>query len=444
VSAAEFIPVRHDHAHFVPRLTKYIPHIPHLKQRVALIVNRREVLFGGAGGGGKSDYLLMGALQYVDCPKYAAIIFRRNYPQLRQPGGLIPRAMEWLEDTDATGAEKDSGYFTRWDFPRGASLNFGHMQHFSDHQNQQGGEYQFVGIDELGQFREKMITYMFSRLRRLEGSKIPTRLRATANPGGEGHEFIVERFGIPPAVVEDPIWHENGDRVFIPSKLDDNPSIDREDYRQNLAHLDPIARAQIERGDWSAREAGDMFDRDWWTIVDRPLESDERVRFWDLAATKPRKLGDDPDYSVGTLMSVSGTGSDRVWTIEDVIRFRENPAETRKRVRLAAEADGQEVTVGIEEEGSSSGKIASDAMRKDLVGYRVKTPRSTGDKAARATPLASAAEAGMVQVVRGPWLTSWLAEFDVFPTPGTHDDQIDSASGAYSLLYAEYEASIAF
>jgi len=34
-----------------------------------------EVLFGGSAGGGKSDALLMAALQYVDVPGYAAILF---------------------------------------------------------------------------------------------------------------------------------------------------------------------------------------------------------------------------------------------------------------------------------------------------------------------------------------------------------------------------------
>lgn len=417
-----------------PRLTHYILHAPHIKQRAALLINRRELLFGGAGGGGKSDMLLMAALQYADCPDYGAIIFRRTYVQLKQRGGLIPRAMEWLEDTDAVGAEKDSGYFTRWDFPSGATLGFQHMQNFSDKENQQGGDWNFVGIDELGQFKERMITYMFSRLRRQKGSKIPTRLRATANPGGEGHDFICQRYGIPPAIVSRMIVHPTG-RIFFPSKLIDNPSIDREDYLQSLANMDPVARAQIEYGDWSAREAGDMFRREWWQMVDAaPKQVTRRLRFWDLAATKPKKAGDDPDWSVGTLMSVRTEDGERKWCIEDVIRFREDPATTRKRVKLTARQDGPNVTVGIEEEGGSSGKIAADILRKDLAGSTVRTVRPTGDKSQRAGPLATAAESGAVEVVRGAWVASWLGEMDVFATPGVHDDQVDSASGAYTEL----------
>ena len=40
----------------------------------------------GAAGGGKSSALLMGALQFVEVPGYAAIIFRRTLADLKLPG----------------------------------------------------------------------------------------------------------------------------------------------------------------------------------------------------------------------------------------------------------------------------------------------------------------------------------------------------------------------
>ena len=48
--------------------TGYIPHKPTPKQLAFLLLGNQEALYGGAAGGGKSDPLLMAALQYVDKP----------------------------------------------------------------------------------------------------------------------------------------------------------------------------------------------------------------------------------------------------------------------------------------------------------------------------------------------------------------------------------------
>ena len=62
-----------------PRLTKYIPFEPTPKQRAFLLMNQtKEILYGGAAGGGKSVAQLMAALQFVDIPGYSAILFRKT------------------------------------------------------------------------------------------------------------------------------------------------------------------------------------------------------------------------------------------------------------------------------------------------------------------------------------------------------------------------------
>src|SRR5262245_15565615 len=80
----------------------WIKHKPTAKQAEFLaLAEASEVLYGGAAGGGKSDALLMGALQFVDVSGYAAILFRRTYTDLSLPGALMSRATEWLGDTAA-------------------------------------------------------------------------------------------------------------------------------------------------------------------------------------------------------------------------------------------------------------------------------------------------------------------------------------------------------
>lgn len=79
----------------------YIPHKPFLKQAIFLTRLDRELLYGGQAGGGKSDALLMAALQYVMYPDYHALLLRRTYKELALPGALMDRADEWLTPTDA-------------------------------------------------------------------------------------------------------------------------------------------------------------------------------------------------------------------------------------------------------------------------------------------------------------------------------------------------------
>lgn len=74
------------------RPNPYLVHRPTEKQGQFLRLRCLEAMYGGAAGGGKSDALLMAALEFVDQPGYAAILFRRTLADLSLPGGLIERA----------------------------------------------------------------------------------------------------------------------------------------------------------------------------------------------------------------------------------------------------------------------------------------------------------------------------------------------------------------
>lgn len=186
----------------------------------------------------------MAATQYVDVPGYKALLLRRSYPELSQPGGLMDRAQEWFAGRGPLWNEQKH----RWTFPSGAVLEFGYLQRSTDRYRYQGAEFDFIGFDELTHFAEADYLYLFSRLRRRSDSQIPPRMRAASNPGGKGHRWVKDRFidgQLPP------------DRRFIPAKLSDNPGVDQESYRRNLEELDPQTRAQLLDGNWDAREPGD-------------------------------------------------------------------------------------------------------------------------------------------------------------------------------------------
>jgi predicted phage terminase large subunit-like protein len=89
----------------------------------------------------------------------------------------------------------------------------------------------------------------------------------------------------------------------------------------------------------------------------------------------------------------------------------------------------------MEQEPGSSGKALVDQYARYVVpGYDFQGIRSTGDKVTRARPFAAAAANGNVRIVRGPWLTDWLDELSTFPEASDHDDQVDSAVGAFTYL----------
>lgn len=358
----------------------------------------------------------MAALQYADRPNYAALILRRTYPELSKPGALLDVARDWLSGTAATWKDEEK----TWHFPSGATLSFGYLQNEADKYQYQSAQYNFCAFDELTEFTETQYRFLFSRLRRLEGSDIPIRMRAASNPGNIGHEWVKQRFMVEP----------NPERVFLPAKLADNPYLDRAEYEKTLAELDPITRRQLLDGDWSARAAGNMFCREWFEIVEAAPIQMRSVRRWDMAATEA-KAGKDPDWTVGCLM---GRTTDNRLYLLDIRRMRGTPGAVEALVKQTAALDGKGVAVRMEQEPGSAGvRTIDDFRRRVLMGWDFAGLPSTGDKQVRARPLASQAEAGNVKLVRGPWINAFLDELELFPH-GSHDDQVDAASGALADL----------
>jgi len=403
--------------------TDYIPHKPTPKQLAFLLLENQEALYGGAAGGGKSDALLMAALQYVDVPGYSALLLRRSYTDLSLPGALMDRAKAWLIPTLAHW--RDS--MKTWEFPSGATVTFGYLERPGDEYRYQSTEFQFVGFDELTQFTETQYRYLFSRLRRSNEVDVPLRMRSASNPGGVGHEWVRERFIDAQGSIES--------RIFIPASLPDNPYLDQDAYLASLNQLDPITRQQLLMGDWSARQPGSLFRREWFPVVEElPVQINRSVRFWDLAAT-PMRPGTDPDYTAGVRVDY---GVDGLYYVVDVQRMRGTPGEVERLVNQTARMDGISTQIVIEQEPGASGvNTIHHYVTRILPDYTVRGQRSTGSKVERAGPVSSQAEAGNIRLYRGPWLGPFLDEVEAFPLGG-HDDQVDALSGAMMRLRASH------
>ena len=282
-------------------------------------------------------------------------------------------------------------------------------------------------MDEVTEIRENDYRYLFSRLRRPasgELSKVPLRMRSASNPAPN---WVRQRF-----IVEGP----ETSRIFVPSMLTDNPGIDADSYRMALQALDPIERRRLEMGDWWATSLGTLFDRTDFPIIDhhevpQVTSSARAIRFWDMAATEPSHSNPNPDWTVGTLMLFD----QGIAYVLDVKRARVKNEKVEQLVAQTAAEDGHTVGIRMEQEPGSSGKALIDQYaRYVLPGYDFHGIRSTGDKFTRARPFAAAAANGNVRIVRSSWITEWLDEMSSFPEACDHDDQVDSAVGAFTYL----------
>lgn len=399
---------------FKPRLNKYIKDKPYPKQGAALIALQAfsEVCFGGAAMGGKSHAMLMAALQYVDVPGYSAIIFRRTYPQLTASGGMIPRSMEWLSGTDAVWREQTK----TWTFPGGATLKFSHMQSEKDKYDHQGPAYQFAGFEELTQFTETQYAFIQSRIRRTKDSKIPLRTFSTCNPGGVGHRWVKDRF----------IVGRAPDRLFIPSKLEDNRSANADEYDRQLRKLGEVDYQRYRHGNWDIEE-GDQFSREDFQIKSKAPEGIEWVRFWDLATTESRRA----DFTAGALVGFDAHGN--LW-IANITKGQWSWPKAEQAIFTAASMDGRNVPVGVET--ISGFKIAGAELSRapELYGHTLKFVKHLdGDKVARASPWVSLARRRKLYLVAGHWNGDFIDECISFPG-GRWDDQIDAVSGAVQLI----------
>ena len=475
----------------VPRLPEqYLPHVPHPPQLLFLNLDNPEAFYGGAAGGGKSDALIMTALQYVDVPDYSALILRRTFGDLTLPGAIMDRARDWLAGTDA----KPFGG-KGWRFPSGARLTFGYLQYPRDVEQYRGAEFQYIAMDEVTQFEERTYEFLFSRLRgpalpcadcghmssKMAGSPwlhdeghpddclcgrlwtpsdispsvlieaeekgerlttaepdrssltpapdgttladVPLRMRSASNPGGVGHAWVRDRF-------VDPKTRRRA-AVFVPARIEDNPSLDRRAYRESLSHLGSTEKARLEQGDWSATEEGSMFQRHWFEIVEEvPRAGITLVRYWDLAATDAAKAKrGDPDWTAGVLAGLHNG----VWYVLDIRRKRLSPHAVEQLVLQTATQDRNQygrVATWMEQEGGASGVKMIDDYRRLLAGFEFRGWKPITGKKDRARPVASAAEAGNVKLLRGDWIKEFLDEAEVFPI-GAHDDQIDALSGCF-------------
>lgn len=206
----------------------------------------RNVLYGGAAGGGKSHALRWDA--YMRCLTkggYRALLLRRTYPEL-EATHLDQVEIDIADGLPATYLKSDRKVV----FRNGSVLRFGHCEDDAAVARYLSTEYHAIYFDELVTFTEKQYLMVRSRARAPKASGIKPMIRAGTNPGGPESHWVRRRFIWQDITAVEDKRYRPEDYVYIPATLDDNPHLDQEEYAANLESLpEELARA-YRHGDW--------------------------------------------------------------------------------------------------------------------------------------------------------------------------------------------------
>ena len=232
-----------------------------------LAASEKDVLYGGAAGGGKSFAMLIDPLRYCHFAEHRALILRRSMPELRE---LIDKSRE-LYPKAFKGA-KFKEVEKLWQFPSGAKIEFGFLERDADVYRYQGQAYSWIGFDEITHLPTEFgWNYLASRLR-TTNPELPTYLRCTANPGGVGAQWVKKRY-IEPEEENKTFKGSDGlTRKFIPARLQDNPFLAEDgEYERMLLSLPPVQRRQLLEGNWDISEGAAFAEFDMSVHVIPPF-----------------------------------------------------------------------------------------------------------------------------------------------------------------------------
>lgn len=235
------------------------------------------LLYGGQGGGGKSDLGL--GLSFTAHKR--SLILRRKYTGL---DALIDRAIQ-INGTRDGYSGKPPPRITTAD---GRLIAFGANQHLGDEENFQGKPFDFKHFDEAAHFLEMQIRFHLGWIRSTEPGQ-QTRALLASNPPltsegdwmigmfrpwldithpnpakhGELRWFITDPDGKDVEVessekrtIEGKVYTPHS-RSFIPAALSDNPYLIKTDYQSKLDALPEPLRSAVRDGNFMAARQDD-------------------------------------------------------------------------------------------------------------------------------------------------------------------------------------------
>lgn len=261
---------------------------PNAKQQIFHRSPARYRLFGGAAGPGKSRALLEEAcLQALEVPGATTLLLRRTYEELE--ASLISQFRQhilpkWVNAKGFSYNRSEHKVF----WPNGSVTRFGYCKHEDDVYQYQGGEYLFIGVDELTMFTLKQWLFLTSRNRCPVADSFPNMAGAT-NPGNIGHAWVkslwIEK-KVPAefdAVAAGKYKPEDYD--FIRARIEDNPIYANDEAYLNALEMLPLhLRRMFREGDW------DVFAGQYFAEFDKEcteIDHDAFLRLWGQQSWQP-------------------------------------------------------------------------------------------------------------------------------------------------------------
>lgn len=272
---------------------------PQPKQGYAHVSTADILFYGGAVGGGKSEYAIVEAVTLcLIYPGQKVAIFRRTLTQLEQELEGRIMLLTWADDKNFRGPNgklfckynRQRHVFKFWN---GSELHLCFCNRESDVYKYQS--FQIIGlfIDESSHFTEFMVNYLITRVRSPKPG-VPKVIRLTSNPGNVGHGWhkrwfirpTSEERGNRPMPAPFEVWRplpKKDDptppeqiltRQFIPAWFHDNIALQLADptYLAKVYRLGGDKAKQLAEGDWDANES--MIVGPFWQERHRILETD--------------------------------------------------------------------------------------------------------------------------------------------------------------------------
>jgi hypothetical protein len=257
-SAASAAQIARREASFVRIFNLGIKYAAFPRQRAFHVSTAKYRLFGGAAGPGKTKALLMEAIaQAHDHAGVNTLLLRRTFPELE--GSLL---QYFRRDVPRYAYRSFSESKHQVEWLNGSITRFGYCANESDVYQYQGGEYLFIGVDELTHFTLRQWQFLTSRNRCAVSGSFPGMAGAT-NPGNIGHAWVKSLWvdAQPAAGMERPDEYNGREYEFIPARFSDNPIfVADESYKATLTALPTHLKRAFLDGDWDVI-AGQYFDR---------------------------------------------------------------------------------------------------------------------------------------------------------------------------------------